>query len=114
MKPIFISIVCLLLAACASTQPDPDVFDAAVQAISTGDAEAASLAHQFADAVDPWSVGPYLQGLAAMAGKNVETAHEYFSTAKDAQSNWVSPWLGWAWSARWGGAGHCTRWCRAR
>jgi hypothetical protein len=37
MKPIFISIVCLLLAACASTQPDPDVFEAAVQAISNAE-----------------------------------------------------------------------------
>ena len=37
MKPIFISIVCLLLAACASTQPEPDVFDAAVQAISNAE-----------------------------------------------------------------------------
>ncbi len=37
MKPIFSSIVCLLLAACVSTQPQPDVFDAAVAAINAAE-----------------------------------------------------------------------------
>jgi hypothetical protein len=37
MKPIFISIVCLLLTACVTTQPGPDIFDTADEAISTAE-----------------------------------------------------------------------------
>lgn len=37
MKPILISIVCLLLTACVVTQPEPDVFDLAVEAISAAE-----------------------------------------------------------------------------
>lgn len=37
MKPIFISIVCLLLTACVISQPEPDVFDAAMEAISAAE-----------------------------------------------------------------------------
>lgn len=74
-------------------------YDAAVEAISSGDADAADLATEFADAVDPWSVGPYLQGLAQLNAGDSEAAYDYFSAAKEAQSSWVAPWLGWATTA---------------
>jgi hypothetical protein len=38
MKPILISIVCLLLAACATVQPGPEVFDSADEAILAAEA----------------------------------------------------------------------------
>jgi hypothetical protein len=37
MKPIFLSIVCLLLSACVTSQPAPDVFDTAVEAIKSAE-----------------------------------------------------------------------------
>ena len=37
MKPILISIVCLALGACVTAQPDPAVFDTAVEAINTAE-----------------------------------------------------------------------------
>lgn len=74
-------------------------YDAAVHAVSAGRSEAAELAADFADATDPWSVGPYLQGLAALGTGQIEKAHEHFSTAREAQTSWVAPWLGWATTA---------------
>lgn len=37
MKFIFISIVCLLLSACVTSQPDPSVFNVAVEAINAAE-----------------------------------------------------------------------------
>jgi len=74
-------------------------YDAAIEAISNCDAEAPAIAEEFADAVDPWSAGPYLQGLAALSSRNTEAAYEFFSAAKNAQSAWISPWIGWATTA---------------
>jgi enoyl reductase-like protein len=37
MKPILISIVCLVLAACIPTRPSPDVFDVAENAIQAAE-----------------------------------------------------------------------------
>lgn len=46
-----------------------------------------------------WPVADYLRGLAALSADDVQTAHRCFSAAKDAQTNWASPWLGWACTA---------------
>ncbi len=71
-------------------------YDQAITAIEEENPDAAPLAAQFSDAVDPWSVGPYLQGLAALQSDNLEDAHQYFCAARESQSAWILPWLGWA------------------
>jgi hypothetical protein len=38
MKPILISVVCLVLAACASVQPGPEIFEPAESAIQAAEA----------------------------------------------------------------------------
>jgi hypothetical protein len=74
-------------------------YDAVVKALSTGDKHAASLAQKFADVVDPWSIGPYLQALISLRAGKIEAAYQEFSKAKDAQTAWPAPWLGWALTA---------------
>jgi len=74
-------------------------YDRTVQAISDGSSEAETLAAQYAEQVSPWSVGAYLQGLAALAIGTVVDAHMHFSAATEEQANWLAPWLGWATAA---------------
>ena len=38
MKPIYISLICLVLAACTTVRPDAQIFDAAEQAIQAAEA----------------------------------------------------------------------------
>lgn len=38
MKPIFISFICLVLAACTTVRPDENIFDVAEQAIQAAEA----------------------------------------------------------------------------
>lgn len=71
-------------------------YDKAVQAIADGSSLLESLVTVFADKVSPWSVGSYLQGLAALADGKLEIAHQHFLTTTEIQPSWISPWLGWA------------------
>ena len=38
MKPILIALVCLVLASCATVQPDPSILETAEQAIQAAEA----------------------------------------------------------------------------
>ncbi len=64
-----------------------DQYDRVVQAVAAGSPESESLATHLADKVAPWSVGAYLQGIAALATGNVDQAHAKFSDAKQQQSS---------------------------
>ena len=71
-------------------------FDEIVESISTGKANSEALAAAFAQQVQPWAAGAYLQGLAALSVESGETAFGHFSKAKQQQSDWHAAWLGWA------------------
>jgi len=71
-------------------------YERVVEAITTGDSKSETLAAQFADDVAGWSVGVYLRGLASLGAGKLGEAHAHFSAAKNLQSSWIAPWLGWA------------------
>ena len=74
-------------------------YDNVVASIEQGSNQSSALAAQFAGEVGDWSVGPYLQGLAAMTLGDLEGAERRFCVARMSQSGWASPWLGWATAA---------------
>lgn len=76
-----------------------DQYDCIVQAISEGNPESERLAATFTSKTAQWSVGMYLQGLAALAAGKTEDAYAHFSAATQEQATWVAPWLGWATAA---------------
>jgi hypothetical protein len=82
----------------AATQLIRD-YEQTIKAIADNDPDADEIAEQFAADVDPWAVGSYLQGLSALAANKIEAAHAHFTTATEAQSSWVTPWLAWATTA---------------
>lgn len=73
-----------------------DEYDRLTGAVAAGRPAAEALASLFREKMGSRSIGPYLEGLAAMAHGDLKAAHAHFSAAKDAQTNWVAPWLGWA------------------
>ena len=74
-------------------------YDKVANALAVGDAQLESLVTAFADRVSPWSVGSYLQGLAALAQGQRKLAHQRFVATTENQPSWISPWLGWATAA---------------
>ncbi len=73
-----------------------DEYDCLIDEISAGEATSKDRAHEFAAQVAAWSLGPYLQGLSALAAGDEELAQRHFLSATKAQSTWIAPWLGWA------------------
>ena len=57
------------------------------------------LASSLATELGDWALGPYMLGLAALRCDDVEAAHEHFRAARDLQSTWILPWVGWATTA---------------
>ena len=74
-------------------------YDQLAQAINTNAEEATELAEQFSTAADFSPIAPYLQGLVALQSGDAESAFALFCAAKDRQSTWILPWLGWATAA---------------
>ncbi len=73
-----------------------DAYDGTVKSIDENDRTSPALVARFADETSPWSLGPYLQGLAAVSVGDLDDAHQFFCAAKSKQQSWILPWLGWA------------------
>jgi hypothetical protein len=74
-------------------------YDELIHAIQTQQPDAVRRAGWLSSHLGSEALEEHLQGLAAFAVDDLETAHRHFSAATRVQPAWIAPWLGWAASA---------------
>lgn len=74
-------------------------YDDLTRAIETQQPDAVRMSAWLSSHLGSEALGEHLQGLATYAVDDLESAHQHFSAATQAQPGWISPWLGWAASA---------------
>lgn len=71
-------------------------YDAVVTAIGQRSDQSPRQAERFAQQITTSAIGDYLRGLAVLGAGHPDLACKHFESARDAQSQWILPWLGWA------------------
>lgn len=74
-------------------------YDDLARAIETQQPDAVRMSGWLSSHLGSEALGEHLQGLAAFAADDLETAHRHFFAATESQPQWIAPWLGWAASA---------------